>query len=64
MRWIQRVGLGLAVHLGINLFSFFYMCLLKWAAGCFIYARRPAFETVGGFDETLYAGEEIVLPQA
>lgn len=52
---------GLAVHFAINLFSFFYMRLLRWAAGCFIYARREAFEKAGGFDETLYACEEIFL---
>lgn len=29
------------------------------AAGCFMYCRRDAFETVGGFSERVYAGEEI-----
>jgi glycosyltransferase involved in cell wall biosynthesis len=55
----EPVGLG--VRLAINLFSFFYMRLARWAAGCFFYARREAFEVAGGFDETLYACEEIVL---
>lgn len=31
------------------------------AAGCFVFARRDAFETVGGFDERLYAGDEVFL---
>jgi GT2 family glycosyltransferase len=31
----------------------------KWAAGSFVFCSRTAFEAVGGFDETLYAGEEI-----
>jgi len=35
-----------------------------WAAGCFIYSRRSAFEAVGGFDERYYASEEIHLSRA
>jgi len=31
----------------------------KLAAGSFIFCRRADWETVGGFDETFYAGEEI-----
>ncbi len=31
------------------------------ASGCFIFCTRPAFEAVGGFDETLYAAEDLVL---
>lgn len=27
--------------------------------GCFVFCTRQAFEAVGGFDETVYAGEEI-----
>lgn len=33
----------------------------RWAAGCFLFARRQAFEQVGGFNETLFAAEEIDL---
>jgi glycosyltransferase involved in cell wall biosynthesis len=40
------------------------MRVLHWAAGCFIFARRDAFESVGGFDERYYATEEIVLSRA
>lgn len=36
----------------------------KWAAGCFIFTTREAFQTVGGFDEQFYAAEEIVLSKA
>lgn len=46
------------------LFNFFYMRVCRWAAGCFIFARREAFEAVGGFDETVYATEEIGLSRA
>jgi cellulose synthase/poly-beta-1,6-N-acetylglucosamine synthase-like glycosyltransferase len=38
---------------------------LQWigrlASGCFIYCTRQAFEAVGGFDETLYVAEDVVL---
>lgn len=34
---------------------------LRWMAGSFVFCRREAFETVGGFDERLYASEEIDL---
>jgi GT2 family glycosyltransferase len=36
----------------------------KFAAGCFVFARRDAFEAVGGFDEAFYASEEIHLSRA
>ena len=38
--------------------------LMKWAAGCFLFCRRDAFEATGGFDETYYAAEEIHFSQA
>jgi glycosyltransferase involved in cell wall biosynthesis len=38
--------------------------LARFAAGCFVFCRRDAFEAVGGFDETVFAGEEIVLSRA
>lgn len=41
-----------------------FMALFRWAAGCFIFARRDAFEAVGGFDERHFAGEEIMLSMA
>jgi glycosyltransferase involved in cell wall biosynthesis len=46
------------------LFSFGYFKIKRLAAGCFIFARRDAFEKVGGFDERYYASEEIHLSQA
>ena len=33
----------------------------SFAAGCFVYCRADAFRDVGGFPETVYAGEEIHL---
>jgi glycosyltransferase involved in cell wall biosynthesis len=37
---------------------------LRLAAGCFIFCTRAAFDQVGGFDETLFAAEEVVLSRA
>jgi glycosyltransferase involved in cell wall biosynthesis len=52
------------VKLSIFVFSVFYLRLCGWAAGCFIFARRDAFFAVGGFNENVYAGEEIGLSRA
>jgi glycosyltransferase involved in cell wall biosynthesis len=52
---------SLSARIGIDLFSFLYMRLVGWAAGCFIFATRAAFEAAGGFDERLFAAEEIAL---
>ena len=38
--------------------------LVRLAAGCFLFCRRSDFEAVGGFDEALYASEEIPLSRA
>jgi glycosyltransferase involved in cell wall biosynthesis len=40
------------------------MRLARWAAGCFFFVRRDAFEQVGGFDERYFASEEIHLSRA
>ncbi|MCA9290890.1 MAG: glycosyltransferase [Phycisphaerales bacterium] len=32
--------------------------------GCFVFVRRDVYDDVGGFDETLFAGEEIVFARA
>lgn len=40
------------------------MRALRLAAGCYLFCRRDAFEAVGGFDERLYASEEIRLCRA
>jgi GT2 family glycosyltransferase len=37
---------------------------LGLAAGCFVFCTREAFDAVGGFDQTLFAAEEVVLSRA
>ena len=37
---------------------------LRFTGGCFLFASRAAFEAVDGFDETLYASEELSLCRA
>ncbi|HYV06653.1 MAG TPA: glycosyltransferase [Blastocatellia bacterium] len=34
------------------------------ACGCFLFCTRRAFEAAGGFDETLFASEEIAMSRA
>src|SRR5262245_1880364 len=34
---------------------------LRWASGCYFFCTKQAFVGAGGFDERLYAGEEIAL---
>jgi glycosyltransferase involved in cell wall biosynthesis len=36
----------------------------QWAAGSYIFCLRPACEAIGGFDETLYASEELTFSRA
>ena len=47
---LGRIGIGLWEH--ISRFT-------RIAAGSFIFCRREAFEAVGGYDESLYASEEV-----
>jgi len=47
---IGRIGIGVWEH--ISKFA-------RIAAGSFIFCRREAFEAVGGYDESLYASEEV-----
>jgi len=48
--WVGRFAIGLWERISR---------LTKTAAGSFIFCRKEAFDAVGGFDETLYAGEEL-----
>lgn len=40
------------------------MRLGRLAAGCYVFCTREAFEAAGGFDERLFASEEIALSRA
>ena len=48
----------------LAIFTVSMMRLTRWAAGCFFFVRRDAFDKVGGFDERYFATEEIVLSRA
>jgi glycosyltransferase involved in cell wall biosynthesis len=37
--------------------------VMRWAAGSFIFCEAAAFRELGGFDEALYASEELDLSQ-
>jgi glycosyltransferase involved in cell wall biosynthesis len=43
----------------MRIFTPVYFGLGRWAAGCFVFCTRAAFDAAGGFDESTYAGEEI-----
>jgi glycosyltransferase involved in cell wall biosynthesis len=36
----------------------------RWIAGCYVFCTREAFHAAGGFDETLFASEEIAFSKA
>lgn len=38
--------------------------IARLAAGCFLFCTRSAFLAVGGFDETFFGAEELVMSQA
>lgn len=42
----------------------FFFRRFKLSGGCFIYCTRAAFDAAGGWDETVYAGEEIRFAMA
>jgi len=45
-------------HVCLKLFSFLYFGL-KFGAGAFLFTTRENFEAVGGFNESLFVGEEV-----
>lgn len=36
----------------------------RWAAGCYLFCLKKAYDEIGGFDEQYYAAEEIVFSKA
>jgi GT2 family glycosyltransferase len=37
---------------------------VKWCGGCFVFCRRDAFEASGGWDETVFAAEELLFAES
>jgi glycosyltransferase involved in cell wall biosynthesis len=37
---------------------------MRWAAGCFVFARRDVFERIGGFDQQYFLAEELFISKA
>jgi glycosyltransferase involved in cell wall biosynthesis len=48
----------------MRIFVPLYFGLARWAAGCFVFCTREAFEAAGGFDERYYASEEVHFSKA
>lgn len=66
-------GGGSAVRFdgAVPLYARLLMPIVVWsfrtaglASGCFVYCTRSAFESVGGFDETYFGAEELVISRA
>ena len=41
-----------------------WMRMMRWAAGCYVFCTRAAFDAAGGFDERLFATEEVAFSRA
>jgi glycosyltransferase involved in cell wall biosynthesis len=48
----------------VRVFSAFYFTVANLGAGAFLFTTRENFEAAGGFDQQLFAGEEIYFSQA
>jgi glycosyltransferase involved in cell wall biosynthesis len=48
----------------VQIFSLFYFTLWKLGAGAFLFTTRENFRAIGGFDDELFAGEEIYFTLA
>jgi len=48
----------------VRVFSAFYFTAANLGAGAFLFTTRGNFDRAGGFDEQLFAGEEIYFSQA
>jgi len=67
----RAIGGGARVRLDLHRVSWWTGALAKascwalfrlgFAGGCFVFARRDAFDAIGGFDERYFASEEIHL---
>ena len=48
----------------VRVFSAFYFTVANLGAGAFLFTTRKNFDRAGGFDEQLFAGEEVYFSQA
>ena len=48
----------------VHVFSAFYFTAANLGAGAFLFTTRENFEAAGGFDEELFAGEEVYFTMA
>jgi glycosyltransferase involved in cell wall biosynthesis len=51
-------------RLFVRVFSAFYFTAANLGAGAFLFTNRRNFDGAGGFDEQLFAGEEVYFSQA
>jgi glycosyltransferase involved in cell wall biosynthesis len=48
----------------VHVFSAFYFTVANLGAGAFLFTTRENFKAAGGFDEQLFAGEEVYFSRA
>lgn len=54
---LQPIGwFKMGLYYGISLI---WQTIGRWAAGCYMFCRKDAFESFGGFDEQYFAAEEL-----
>lgn len=53
----------LQAQLAARLFAWIFR-VTRIAPGCFLFCTRAAFDAVGGFDQTYFAGEDVAMSRA
>ena len=56
-------NVSLQARLAAGFFAWMFR-LTRIAPGCFLFCTRAAFDAVGGFDQTYYAGEDVAMSRA
>lgn len=62
--WVHYDAAPWTSNVIAELFGVVWLGLIRWAAGCFVFCQRTAFEAISGFDERFYAGEELFISRA
>jgi len=60
----SRARFDVSVPIYGRILALLWLCIQRFghlASGCFLFCTRRSFETAGGFDQTLYAAEDVVL---